>query len=190
MAPCPDEETIAAFVARELPPAERESVQEHCQACSACQETVSHLVRAFSPGPPSVTEPGGAELGAGTELPRGAEIGRYLVLEPLGQGAVGVVYAAYDPELDRRLALKLLQPRRAAADPAGWRARLVREARALASISHPNVVAIHDVGTHRDEVFIAMELVQGTTLAQWLRTATRLRNLASHSSQLYGVSPV
>ncbi|MEM7155955.1 MAG: tetratricopeptide repeat protein [Myxococcota bacterium] len=170
MASCPDEETIAAFVARELPPAERESVQDHCQACSACQETVSHLVRAFSPGPsPTATGP----QSPGTELPRGAEIGRYLVLEPLGQGAVGVVYAAYDPELDRRLALKLLQPRRAASDPEGWRARLVREARALASISHPNVVAIHDVGTHRDEVFIAMELVPGGTLTQWLRQTPR-----------------
>src|SRR5687767_8341474 len=99
--------------------------------------------------------PHGAEV-----LERGASLGRYLVLERLGSGGMGVVYAAYDPELDRSVALKLL---RGGSDPDG-RARLLREAQAMARLQHPNVIAVHDVGTVGGEVFVAMELVRGRTL--------------------------
>ena len=98
------------------------------------------------------------------KLARGASLGRYLVLERLGAGGMGVVYAAYDPELDRSVALKLL---RGGNDP-GARARLLREAQAMARLQHPNVIAVHDVGTVGDEVFIAMELVRGRTLGTLL----------------------
>ena len=103
-------------------------------------------------------------------LERGAAIGRYLVLELLGVGGMGAVYAAYDPELDRKVALKLVLP--GAAGSLG-RARILREAQAIARLSHPNVVTVHDVGTRVDEVFIAMELVDGVTLTSWLREAPR-----------------
>jgi tetratricopeptide (TPR) repeat protein len=102
-------------------------------------------------------------------LPRGSLVGRYLVLGPLGSGGMGVVYAAYDPELDRRVALKLVHPRRAGAARADE--GLLREARAVARLSHPNVVHIHDVGEARGRCFIAMELVDGGDLGQWLATA-------------------
>ena len=85
---------------------------------------------------------------APAELERGTSVGRYVVLEQLGRGGMGVVYAAYDPELDRTVALKLLRSRRRRRAGAG-RARLLREAQALARLSHPNVVAVHDVGTLR-----------------------------------------
>jgi eukaryotic-like serine/threonine-protein kinase len=98
-------------------------------------------------------------------------LGRYLVLETLGEGGMGAVYAAYDPELDRRVALKLLKPI-IGADPEPLRNRLLREAQAMARLSHPNVVAVYDVGTVDDQVFIAMELVEGTTVAAWLERAT------------------
>jgi tetratricopeptide (TPR) repeat protein len=78
---------------------------------------------------------------------------------------MGQVYAAYDPQLDRRVALKVLLDRRDHADDA----RLVREAQALARLSHPNVVAVHDVGTHEGHLFVAMEFVEGVTLRDWLR---------------------
>ncbi len=107
----------------------------------------------------------------GPALALGAVVGRYVVLERLGAGAMGVVYSAFDPELDRKVAIKLLQPDAggpAIAASREARARLVREAQALARLSHPNVVAIHDVGVHGDEVWIAMELVQGRTLRAWL----------------------
>jgi tetratricopeptide (TPR) repeat protein len=100
-------------------------------------------------------------------LARGATIGRYIVLERLGSGGMGVVYAAYDPELDRRVALKLLRPE-GGGDVSEGRARLLREAQAIARLSHPNVIAVHDVGTIDDQVFVAMELVDGVTLAAWL----------------------
>ncbi|HEX3763909.1 MAG TPA: serine/threonine-protein kinase [Kofleriaceae bacterium] len=103
------------------------------------------------------------------ELPRGTAVGRYIVLEPIGQGGMGVVYKAYDPDLARNVALKLVR-----ADPRNpdhrqrLRARLWREAQALARLAHPNVIAVHDVGTHEDSVFVAMELVDGTTLTRVL----------------------
>ncbi len=104
-------------------------------------------------------------------LKRGSSVGRYVVLGELGAGGKGVVHAAYDPELDRKVALKLLRPelgaraRPQAAEQA--RMRLLREAQALAKLGHPNVVAIHDVGTLADGVWLAMEFVEGETLGAW-----------------------
>ncbi len=97
----------------------------------------------------------------------GSVVGRLVVLHKLGSGGMGVVYAAYDPELDRKVALKLLLP---GSGGETGRARLVREAQALARLSHPNVVGIHDVGTVGGQVWLAMEFVEGRTLGQWLRT--------------------
>jgi serine/threonine protein kinase/tetratricopeptide (TPR) repeat protein len=105
---------------------------------------------------------------------RGASIGRYIVLGLVGRGAMGEVYAAYDPELDRKVAVKLL--RADAEDPriaAEARARLLREAQAMARLSHPNVITVHDVGGYRDQVFVAMEFVEGSTVAYWLHAAPR-----------------
>jgi len=104
----------------------------------------------------------------------GSTLGRYVLLRCLGAGGMGVVYAAYDPKLDRKVAIKLLRPN-AWSDPEIARVRLLREAQALARISHPNVVAVFDTGTLGEEVFIAMELVEGTTLSAWLRERSRSR---------------
>src|SRR3954469_18436334 len=79
------------------------------------------------------------------EVQRGTSVGRYLVLHRLGQGGMGMVFAAYDAELDRKVALKLLRPR--AMGGSSGHARLLREAQAMAKVSHPNVLAIHDVGS-------------------------------------------
>jgi tetratricopeptide (TPR) repeat protein/predicted Ser/Thr protein kinase len=99
-------------------------------------------------------------------------VGRYVVLERIGAGGMGVVYAAYDPELDRKVALKLLRPDRAGA--AGEAAlRLQREAQAIARLSDPHVVAVYDAGTFGDQVFVAMEFVEGRTLRQWLAAEKR-----------------
>ncbi|MFO0636004.1 MAG: serine/threonine-protein kinase [Nannocystaceae bacterium] len=92
-------------------------------------------------------------------------LGRYVVLRHLGSGGMGDVVAAYDPQLDRKVAVKLLRGRGDA--DAAAHARLLREAQAMARLSHPNVIAVHDVGTHGGRVFVAMELVDGVTLRQW-----------------------
>jgi tetratricopeptide (TPR) repeat protein/predicted Ser/Thr protein kinase len=100
-----------------------------------------------------------------------ARIGRYQILEPIAGGGMGFVYAAYDPELDRRVALKVLHPERRHDEYA--HERLVKEARALARLDHPNVVTVHDVLTDDGEIVIVMELVAGQTLASWAVAAPR-----------------
>ena len=99
--------------------------------------------------------------------------GDYRVLDVLGHGAMGMVYRARDPRLDRLVALKIVHPDRVAKDADKARARLVSEARALARVAHPNVLAVYDVGVHDGLVFVALELVDGVDLAQWLRARSR-----------------
>ncbi len=124
------------------------------------------------------TDPTARALGGGNGDPSGGfavgdRIGRYLVLGRLGAGGMGVVLSAYDPQLDRKVALKLVRTGSAlGADEA--RARMIREAKAIAQLSHPHVVAVYDVGTaHRGDVYIAMEFVEGDTLTHWLRSFHR-----------------
>jgi len=112
-------------------------------------------------------------------------IGRYVVLEPLGQGAMGTVYLAHDPDLDRKVAVKVLS-RLVVGEMAQARLRL--EAKTMARLSHPNVVVVHEVGHEGDAMFIAMEYVAGGTLAQWCRnhspgTATRTQKVVELALQ-------
>ena len=114
------------------------------------------------------------ETEIGPEPEPGDRCGRYVILERLGQGGMGVVYGAYDSDLDRKVALKLLRTKgRMAEGVTEGRARLLREAKAMAKLSHPNVVAVHDVGTISGRIFIAMEYVDGTTLTRWLKRQRR-----------------
>jgi serine/threonine protein kinase len=104
-------------------------------------------------------------VGLSASIPRGTNIGRYVVLNYLGQGGMGVVLAAYDPDLDRKVALKLLRGSTGGPESSAS-TRLIREAQALAQVSHPNVVAIHDVGIHEGRVFVAMDFLAGPTFRQ------------------------
>lgn len=104
--------------------------------------------------------------GAAQGLGPGAIVGRYVVLSKIGAGGMGEVFLALDPELDRKVALKLLRAGGTELIPEA-QARLLREAQALARLNHPHVVAIHDVGEHQGAIWLAMEYVQGITLARW-----------------------
>ena len=104
-------------------------------------------------------------------LGESARIGRYAVLRQLGEGGMGVVYSAYDEGLDRRVALKLLRPGRD--NSPHNQARMQREARAMARLSHPNVVQVYEVGRWEEQVYLAMEFVQGRTLGAWLKAQQR-----------------
>jgi hypothetical protein len=109
---------------------------------------------------------------ADDELRSGARIGRFVVEGAIGAGGMGRVVAAYDPVLDRRIALKLLR----AGDTAGD-ARLLREAQAMARLAHPNVVAVHEAGAADGRVYLAMELVDGGTLRGWLAAPRGWRDI-------------
>ncbi|MBV1857531.1 MAG: protein kinase [Nannocystaceae bacterium] len=122
-------------------------------------------------------------LGEGSAAPK---IGRFTVLERLGSGASGAVFTAYDDVLDRRVALKVL--RKAQAD----RDALLPEARILAQLRHPNVIAVHEAGVFEGQVFVAMEFVAGGTLRGWLdaqpRTLTEVVSMVSAAGLTTGIS--
>jgi eukaryotic-like serine/threonine-protein kinase len=109
-------------------------------------------------------------------LRAGDRIGRYVLISSVGQGGMGVVFLAYDPELDRKVALKLLRLGLLGRE---GKQRLIREAQALARLSHPNVVPVYDVGTVEDQAFVAMEYVEGQTLKRWLKTPRPWRDVVA-----------
>jgi tetratricopeptide (TPR) repeat protein/predicted Ser/Thr protein kinase len=111
---------------------------------------------------------------ASTVLEPGDYVDRYRILEVVGTGGIGVVYAAADESLGRKIAIKLLRPSaRSSAKFERRRGRLIREAQALARLSHPNVVPIYEVGMFEDRVYLAMEFVEGLTMRRWLRRSQR-----------------
>ncbi|HWB73418.1 MAG TPA: serine/threonine-protein kinase, partial [Nannocystaceae bacterium] len=131
-----------------------------------------------SPGPPTtldvaplrvVTRDDGDLLPA---APAPTCVGRFALIERAGKGGMGVVYAAWDPRLDRKVAIKLVDESRFG-EPEDARTRLEQEARAAATLNHPNIVTIYDVGVHDGRVFLAMEFVDGSTLAGWMRRERR-----------------
>ncbi|MEM9463445.1 MAG: tetratricopeptide repeat protein [Myxococcota bacterium] len=105
----------------------------------------------------------------------GTAVSRYVILYEVGAGGMGVVYAAFDPQLNRKIALKILIPKerddKHGRDQAAT--RLMREAQAIARLSHPNVVNVYDVGRHGEAVFVAMEFIEGLTLTRWLELHRR-----------------
>src|SRR5262249_26973795 len=111
----------------------------------------------------------GDDAAAGGETPApGGKVGRFFILGALGSGGMGVVLSAYDPSLDRKLAVKVLRSERWGARSDEGQSRLQQEAQAMARVSHPNVATVYEVGTVGNQVFVAMELVEGTTLNAWL----------------------
>ncbi len=180
---CPDEDEVSAYVGGTLEPRLRAATEAHLDGCDACARLVAELVRIFSdqPSTPSMlssgsltrTEGGAPAVEQGPDLlAPGSAIGRYRTLECVGIGGMGVVYAAYDPHLDRRVALKLLLEV-GGDNGARKRARLLREAQSMAKLTHTNVITVHDVGIWHGQVFVAMEFVEGGTLKSWMREKRR-----------------
>jgi len=164
---CVQAETIQAFAERRLRPEVVAGLDAHTRTCSPCRQLVTVALGASTPR----SQPGGPPP---RPVVPGSSIGRYIVLGHQGSGGMGDVYAAYDPQLDRKIALKLLRAEGEASDERG-RSRLLREAKAIAKLSHPNVVVVFDAGTHDDRVFVGMEFVDGQTLAAWLADRPRTR---------------
>jgi hypothetical protein len=155
---CPGENTLLALVEGRLDDADSDDIAVHLRGCVECQEVLAEVVR---PSP----------------FAMGRRFGRYTGRRLIGAGGMGLVYEAFDPFLSRRVAIKLLRADvgEKGGDPGSHlRLRLLREAKALARLRHPNVVTIHDVGETEDGLFfIAMELVEGETLRRWLPRRAR-----------------
>ena len=152
-----DDPTALAFATGGLDDAAFEAALAHVDACADCRRVVAGIALTA----------GGADATASAAP---AAIGRFAVDGVAGRGAMGVVYRARDPRLDRPVAIKMLRGDAFAGDA---RARFEREARALARIDHPNVVRVYEVGEHDGALYLAMELVAGTTVDAWLAAAPR-----------------
>ncbi len=173
---CPATETLCGWVEGRLEADDRAALEEHLDACPACRRAVAEVGRVMGAADadtpaarghtPSRRQPSAPP---GTMPPSGApRLGRYEIRREIGMGGMGVVYEGFDPALRRRIALKLLRPDKALSDRAGFTERLAAEARALAKISHPNVLTVFDVGVDGDTVFLAAEYVEGVTMdAGW-----------------------
>ncbi len=120
---------------------------------------------------PQNPSPSASMIDASAPLP--ARIGRFVIVRKLGEGGMGVVFDAFDPELERRVAIKLLRPAMRHHRNSQGEARLLREAQTMAKLSHPNVVQIYEVGEVDDLVFLAMEFIAGKDLRAWLAARPR-----------------
>lgn len=164
---CPDAETLARYAEANLDDAASERMRAHVDGCPSCRELLVTLVRSSQPSP-------GPQSDSPWDVPLpGSMLGRYRVTGTRGAGAMGVVLAAYDPQLDRQIALKVLRPDVDGDAPEKGRWRLVREAQLMARVRHANVVTVHDVVVEGARVFIAMELVEGKTVRDWLEARPR-----------------
>lgn len=157
---CPDDNALAALSEGRVPEPEATKLREHIEGCDDCRRALALAASASQ----EVTS---------ERLRQGETVGRYVVIRLLGSGGTADVYAAYDPELDRKVALKLWRP----GALMGGDEQLLTEAKVMARLNHPNVVTVHDAGRLVGRVFLAMELVDGRTLADWLPQAQSVREI-------------
>ncbi len=137
------------------------SAPRRSERASSVAETVAEVDEPLDP----LATPQTSAPAASQDPPR--DIGRFALLDELGRGGMGVVFAAFDPRLDRKVALKVVRP---SSHRDLDHVRLLREARAMAKLSHPNVVHVYDVGEYEGQVYIAMEMVEGQTLRDVLKS--------------------
>ncbi len=140
---CLDDEVLVAMADGALGSERIDTVLTHIDRCERCAEVIASIGALDGPA---------------------RRVGRYQIERVLGVGGMGIVYAAFDPRLQRRVAVKLVRPENTHERA---QALIIAEARTIARISHPNVVAVHDAGEHGGEIYLATELVDGTTLTQW-----------------------
>jgi eukaryotic-like serine/threonine-protein kinase len=159
-----DENALSAYARRELSGGARAAAEDHLRTCPDCRSLLEDLAALCAD--PDADRPAPAATPPAAALPSGTAVGRYVILRPVGAGGFGEVHAAYDPTLDRVIALKLL---RAGSE----QDRLLREAQAMARLSHPNVVHVFDVAALQDRICVAMELIEGRDLRQWLAEGPR-----------------
>jgi serine/threonine protein kinase len=169
---CLDDNVASEFVSGGMAATAVTRVEGHLASCRDCRALVAALAGDEADSNAATHQHEKIEDSQVAKRPVlsiGDRVGRYLVLATLGSGGMGVVFTAYDPQLDRKVALKLLRGN-LGANTKEARTRLKREAQAIAQLNHPNVVGVYDVGATDDgDVYIAMEFVEGDTLTTWLK---------------------
>lgn len=167
----PDDSALAEYAQGDLSGAPLLELEGHLGQCTDCRGLVAQLIKVLEP-----------DVSHGPQ--KGLVVGRYVVLDAVGAGALGEVFSAWDSTLERTVALKWLYPSVAGRDRESLRARLVAEARALAKVQHPNVVAVYDVLAHEGTDVIVMELVQhAKSLRQALSTQRPWQHTVEHFLQ-------
>ena len=167
---CHGDDVLAALIEGQLDDSGLAALYAHADRCARCRELLVELARvqrvALEVEAPTEVP---ARTGAGrsvTDIESGTKLDQYRVVRKIGEGGMGRVFEAEDEALGRSVAIKAVRPRHRATDP-DWTVRLVREAQAMAKLTHPNVLTVYGVGTHGADVYFAMELVDGVTLGQW-----------------------
>ncbi len=153
---CVDDEALFSLARGELAPGEVARVESHLRDCSDCRAVLAEAARSLAPALPEPSTDAGSPT----------QIARYQVRGLIGAGASGVVYRAFDPNLQRTVAIKVLRPDLHGSPQLS--ARMLREAQAMARLSDPNVVAVYDVGMQDGAVYLVMEHVDGLTVSDWL----------------------
>jgi hypothetical protein len=159
---CPPPDVLARFVVGGVSGAQLDTLEHHVDACSACRQGLAAIVRGQA------------------AMPR---LGRYRVDGILGAGGMGIVYRGFDPELRRPVAIKVVRPGHDEG-VLGLRARLGREAEAMARLSHRNVCQVYDIGAEADEVWVAIELIEGGSLRQWMASSPPLPDVLTVMTQV------
>jgi tetratricopeptide (TPR) repeat protein/tRNA A-37 threonylcarbamoyl transferase component Bud32 len=160
---CPAEGELSRFVTRGLPVTAAASVESHLADCDDCRNLVFALAS--------------VDAGSATDTEPAAErIGRFEVLDLVGRGAMGAVYRARDPELDRTVAIKVRHSQNKL--DVAQEDRIRREAQALARLADPNVVGVFEAGVHEGKAYVVMEYVDGETLQAWMASTTAKRSAA------------
>ncbi|MFT3707721.1 MAG: pilus assembly protein N-terminal domain-containing protein [Archangium sp.] len=152
----PSDDRLSALAAGTLSSTEVEAIEKHLDGCPTCRQLVAVVSNGSAPTSKH-------EFGV---LRAGERLGRYEIERLIGAGGMGLLYVARDPQLNRRVALKLMRPAFAAE---GGSVRLRREAQSMATLAHPNVVNVFDIGETDGRVFMAMELLEGGTLRDWMK---------------------
>lgn len=180
---CPDDDLLSLYATEQLEGERAASVRDHLLTCARCRDIVDglNLTAAYisKEGSTHKAPSGNSDiterdmlvdlslLGKSPKQEALGRMGKYDVLEVIGHGGMGVVFRAFDEQLRRTVAIKVLT--RALASNTTARRRFIREARAAAAINHLNVVTIHSVEEHEDLPFIVMEYIRGGSLRDWLR---------------------
>jgi predicted Ser/Thr protein kinase len=166
MPSCPSETELTDLLYGLLATARERELRTHLEGCPACGALAAELAAVISGAGAQAAD---ADAPGGDREP-GARLGRYTLLERLGAGAMGEVFAAHDPEGGgRQVALKLLRTEALTPEAVEQgRQRLLREARIVARLAHPHIVPVLDMGQAGQDVYLAMERVRGHTLTHWL----------------------